>query len=452
MIVDLSRAWRASPLSRRFASRSAGPPRQRPRTAGFGDFFQHLFGGQPPKPPDAAAPATQPQHKARLRAGDDDARAGNARRRAGAGDLLHRRPRRQSRHSRRRRPDRGLRRQAGNRVRRQVARRLRPGAGRLLRLAEVGARSRRPARTTSISSSSCSASTTASRCTTARTRCDPLSDRWRRLYGQRVEALLAPFAAAHIPVAWVGLPPMRADRIQRRGGQVQRDLQGAREKRGGQVHRHLGRFRRPERPIRRLRARTSKARTSSCAPPTASCSPRPAGARSRISSRPRSGASSTRTGRRAEIADPAARHRAGRRRHQRADPPRNGRARGARQRRIADAARTAQAVGGADPVADGAADFAGRGAGGARSGAGRRAASGRARAPARRAGRSAHRPRRRFFLAAALNRIAAAARRPRAVLVRAHGPVLGDAPGERPASRRAYRNWGPRARRRGGAV
>ena len=41
---------------------------------------------------------------------------------------------------------------------------------------------------------------------------DPLSDRWRALYGQRVEAVAAPFAAAHIPVAWVGLPPMRADR------------------------------------------------------------------------------------------------------------------------------------------------------------------------------------------------------------------------------------------------
>jgi hypothetical protein len=42
---------------------------------------------------------------------------------------------------------------------------------------------------------------------------DPLSDRWRTLYGQRVEAVVAPFQAAHIPVAWVGLPPMRADRL-----------------------------------------------------------------------------------------------------------------------------------------------------------------------------------------------------------------------------------------------
>ncbi|MGD0639622.1 MAG: SGNH family hydrolase, partial [Roseiarcus sp.] len=42
---------------------------------------------------------------------------------------------------------------------------------------------------------------------------DPLSDRWRALYGQRVEAVVAPFQAAHIPVAWVGLPPMRTDRL-----------------------------------------------------------------------------------------------------------------------------------------------------------------------------------------------------------------------------------------------
>jgi hypothetical protein len=40
---------------------------------------------------------------------------------------------------------------------------------------------------------------------------DVLSDRWRALYAQRVEAMVAPFAAAHIPVAWVGLPPMRTD-------------------------------------------------------------------------------------------------------------------------------------------------------------------------------------------------------------------------------------------------
>ena len=42
---------------------------------------------------------------------------------------------------------------------------------------------------------------------------EPLSDRWRTLYGERVEAVVAPFVGAHIPVAWVGLPPMRVDRL-----------------------------------------------------------------------------------------------------------------------------------------------------------------------------------------------------------------------------------------------
>ncbi len=42
---------------------------------------------------------------------------------------------------------------------------------------------------------------------------EPFSDRWRTLYAQRVEAIVAPFQAAHIPVAWVGLPPMRSDRV-----------------------------------------------------------------------------------------------------------------------------------------------------------------------------------------------------------------------------------------------
>lgn len=40
---------------------------------------------------------------------------------------------------------------------------------------------------------------------------DTLSDRWRTLYAQRIEATVAPFVAAHIPVAWVGLPPMRTE-------------------------------------------------------------------------------------------------------------------------------------------------------------------------------------------------------------------------------------------------
>ncbi len=42
---------------------------------------------------------------------------------------------------------------------------------------------------------------------------DPLSDRWKAAYSARIDAVLAPFQAANIPVAWVGMPPMRTDRF-----------------------------------------------------------------------------------------------------------------------------------------------------------------------------------------------------------------------------------------------
>ena len=42
---------------------------------------------------------------------------------------------------------------------------------------------------------------------------DPLSDGWRAIYAQRVENLVTPFRDAHIPVLWVGLPPMLDDRF-----------------------------------------------------------------------------------------------------------------------------------------------------------------------------------------------------------------------------------------------
>jgi hypothetical protein len=42
---------------------------------------------------------------------------------------------------------------------------------------------------------------------------DPLSDRWKTAYAARIDAVLAPFQAANIPVAWVGMPPMRVDRF-----------------------------------------------------------------------------------------------------------------------------------------------------------------------------------------------------------------------------------------------
>jgi hypothetical protein len=42
---------------------------------------------------------------------------------------------------------------------------------------------------------------------------DPLTDKWRAAYGKKVDALLAPLRDAHVPVLWVGLPPMRDDRL-----------------------------------------------------------------------------------------------------------------------------------------------------------------------------------------------------------------------------------------------
>jgi hypothetical protein len=42
---------------------------------------------------------------------------------------------------------------------------------------------------------------------------DLLTDPWRAAYARRVEALLAPFQDAHIPVLWVGLPPMHDEQM-----------------------------------------------------------------------------------------------------------------------------------------------------------------------------------------------------------------------------------------------
>ena len=158
---------------------------------------------------------------------------------------------------------------------------------------------------------------------------DPLSDRWRALYAQRVEAVVAPFQAAHIPVAWVGLPPMRAERFNA-------------DSRSSSTRSTRNTRKRPARntstsgtlsPTRTANTTpsgpTSTVRTSNCAAADGIHFTK-AGARkvahfleaeiTRVfdKSKPQN-----------ETADPAARHRAGRRRHQRADPPRNGRARGA---------------------------------------------------------------------------------------------------------------------------
>jgi hypothetical protein len=41
---------------------------------------------------------------------------------------------------------------------------------------------------------------------------DPLSDRWREIYRERVDALIKPFVERRIPLVWVGLPPLRNER------------------------------------------------------------------------------------------------------------------------------------------------------------------------------------------------------------------------------------------------
>jgi hypothetical protein len=42
---------------------------------------------------------------------------------------------------------------------------------------------------------------------------DPLTDRWKTIYAQRIQAVVAPLVAAHVPTIWVGLPPMRSDKF-----------------------------------------------------------------------------------------------------------------------------------------------------------------------------------------------------------------------------------------------
>ena len=42
---------------------------------------------------------------------------------------------------------------------------------------------------------------------------DTLSDKWRTVYAQRIENFAAPFHDAHIPVFWVGLPPMQDEKF-----------------------------------------------------------------------------------------------------------------------------------------------------------------------------------------------------------------------------------------------
>ncbi|KQP73546.1 hypothetical protein ASF60_08810 [Methylobacterium sp. Leaf113] len=42
---------------------------------------------------------------------------------------------------------------------------------------------------------------------------DPLNDRWRTVYSERVDALIKVFTDARIPLIWVGAPPMRSEAL-----------------------------------------------------------------------------------------------------------------------------------------------------------------------------------------------------------------------------------------------
>jgi hypothetical protein len=42
---------------------------------------------------------------------------------------------------------------------------------------------------------------------------DPLTDRWREIYRERVDAVIKPFVERRIPLLWVGLPPVKNERV-----------------------------------------------------------------------------------------------------------------------------------------------------------------------------------------------------------------------------------------------
>ena len=153
-----------------------------------------------------------------------------------------------------------------------------------------------------------------------------LTDKWRAAYGQRVDALLAPFRDAHIPVV-VGRPAADARRPSQRAGRgAERDLPRPRRQGRGEPTSTSGTpslIRTANSPPS---APTSTARTPSCATGrAASISPRPARGKSRRFSKRTSAATSTRSKPQAVGSALPAGHRTGGLRHQRGDP-RKGRA------------------------------------------------------------------------------------------------------------------------------
>ncbi len=64
---------------------------------------------------------------------------------------------------------------------------------------------------------------------------DPLSDGWRAVYAQRVEDVVAPFRDAHIPVLWIGLPPMPDERFNAQAAALNEIYREHVEKAGGKL-------------------------------------------------------------------------------------------------------------------------------------------------------------------------------------------------------------------------
>ena len=60
---------------------------------------------------------------------------------------------------------------------------------------------------------SCSGRATGSRSGRATLTYEPLSDRWKALYRDRVDAVVRVFHDRNIPLVWVGLPPMKNDKV-----------------------------------------------------------------------------------------------------------------------------------------------------------------------------------------------------------------------------------------------
>ena len=287
----------------------AAPDSQAQYAGGLPGFFQHLFGvrlqaaaadrrrTQPPLRERAHKPVRK---RTGLRLVDGHARARHAGRRArGQADLLRFGARRQPGDPRRSRPDGRLRRQAGSLGHRSRARHLWPGARRLLRLAEGGARPpgdqaedrrrrdharhQRPAAVQGQRRDARHAERQVAR------RLRPADRRAARAVPRR------PYSG---PLGGTAADARRA--ASRPGPGAERNVSRPCRQGRRNLRRYLGRLLRSERAVRRLRARRRRPERQIAQRRRAeSISPRPDREKWPSSSSRTSGANSTRTSRRA---------------------------------------------------------------------------------------------------------------------------------------------------------